>query len=501
LKEAEADAIVCGSGLSALTLACLLAHRGRKVLLLSREGEEGDPPVHCAGGFTFDTRPSLWLGGDPARPHPALAELGLAASFRPLDPGLQVVLPRHRISFYRQEVRWRQELEREFPQGQGELRSLFQVMEELGRTLGPPLENELAGRVRNLRSWWADRRSLPFRLRDLLREGKPSLSRRLQGLRDVPSRQLVESLLWGLGGAGGRGVDFSAAYAAILLRALRQPIYALAGGAKALYQALLSAFLGCGGKVLGFADPLLPLREGEVIRGLIDAEGREFRASTLFADPELYLSCRPWPGEKEGPPKGGRWPIRRLLTLFLGVDEEVLPQEMGENVLLLPEAEGRGERWPIWISLSPRDEEGRAPQGKRALTALRLLPERLDQDGGEPELEEEVSSLLRDLQGFLPFLPGGIRYQEARQTRHFSLLDPVRGWGLKMGIAPSTQIGYLGGRRFRVCPGLYLLGEFPLYGFGSRSALDTGYHWANLHAPSPGARIDGRQACRKRFWW
>ena len=225
------------------------------------------------------------------------------------------------------------------------------------------------------------------------------------------------------------------------------------------------------------------IRERGRIRGLATAEGEGFLADILLGGPGLWQIWRADISPERAVKREKRVPLRRTLTLFLGVDEEVLPQEMRENLLLVPDSGPSPlERNPIWIMLSPPGDETRAPYGKRALSAsLPLSPAGPKEE--EAELEAKASELMRELENFLPFLSRRLHFRQAHLYRSFSMLHPGRRWGFKIGMAPLRQMGFLGPRPFSLESNLFLMGDIPIYGIGLRSQIDAGYYWANFLAP------------------
>ena len=111
------DICVIGGGLGGAAAGALLSRRGFRVLLID---EGGANPVLADGGWLFPAGPTL----RPAfRLLPAadalLTDLGLASdaarALWPLDPPLQVLLPRHRLDLCADPAALRRELRREWP--------------------------------------------------------------------------------------------------------------------------------------------------------------------------------------------------------------------------------------------------------------------------------------------------------------------------------------------------------------------------------------------------
>jgi len=485
----EYDAILYGLSIESLTVGALLAKRGKRILVLTSEEDSEDLPFFSQEGFVFESCPSLWLGADGERPHPALQELAISIGFRPLHPGLQVALPHHRFSLYQEEDLFGREVRREFSEGQGGIALFLGRMREVHQKMGGFLQRELASPPRGLWARWEQRRGIPFSLPAFFKQGKPSLLRHLKALgKDGEASLLIDTLIRGFGRV--MCTDCSLLFASTLFTWLQQPIYLPWGGAKGLYDALLSAYQRNGGTIRSVSRGLHLMRRGRRVGGLATEEGEEFVAHSILGGLGLWRIC--WAGMM--PREAERWerrlPMNRALTLFLGVDEEVLPEEMGENLLLVSDSASSSPGGnPLWLLLSPAGDETRAPRGKRALSAI--LPLAPQDRGSDEEVEVKASELMRKLEEFLPFLSRHICLQRAHLYHSLSMLNPGRRWGFRFGVAPLKQMGYPGPRSFTPQRNLFLIGELPIYGTGLRAGLDAGYYWANFLAPHKGGMEKG----------
>ena len=476
------DAILCGLGIEALALGALLAKRGQKVLLLDWDDEPGAQSFLCQDGFAFDSLPSFWMGMRPERPHPALAELGLSVDWQPLDPGLQVILPRHRLSLYaREDLFWR-EMKREFPHVSERLEILFRRLEGLRGKMGEPLEREFADPPRTLEAKWSQWRRVSFSpFAALLRGGMPSLSPHLKAVGGVKeASSLIDVLLLGFGGT--KGENCSSVFASLLFGLLREKVYYPHGGAKTVHETLSACFMGNGGEIWPISRPVQMLLEGKEVRGIRMTEGVELRSRVLVGGPGLWEIYSAAGNRNERPRQDSRPPLNQYLVLFLGVAQEVIHPEMKEHLLLLPKSarSSAGGR-PIWMLLNPKREQARAPEGKRALSIMVPLPG--NWRGNRAELQAKAEELLGDLEEFMPFLSQHIHFQRVGIHRSFSMLQPGKRWGLRLAISPLKQMGYPGLRAFSPQKNLFFIGELPAFGVGLRARIDAAYYWANLLAP------------------
>ena len=111
------DVCVLGSGVGGAAAGALLSRRGFRVLLVD---EGGASPTVADGGWLFPAGPALRRS---ARALPAaealLTDLGLASdashALEPLEPPLQVLLPRHRLDLSPDPAALARGLRREWP--------------------------------------------------------------------------------------------------------------------------------------------------------------------------------------------------------------------------------------------------------------------------------------------------------------------------------------------------------------------------------------------------
>ena len=475
--------ILYGLGIEALTIGSLLANRGKKVLILAAEGNSEDQPFFSRDGFFFDADPCFWLSNDPEGPHPALAELGISLDFQPLDPGLQVVLPRHRLSFHRQEDLFWQEIRREFPNLVDRMATFLRGMKSLRERTERLLQGELASPPRDLCSKWLRIKDVPFSIPSMVREGKPSFSSYLKPLQeDQEVCLMIDALLMGLGGVKGR--NCSALFGSLLYSLMREAVCYPSGGTRRIYEALRGSFVEKGGELRSTRENPRLIREGKKGKGLAPVEGGEYLARTLLGGHRLWEIYQGGKSQQEGSRRSERPLVHETLTLFLGVDQEVLPEEMGANLLLVPESAATSADWsPIWITTGPSGDETQAPPGKRALAARVSLFSSGLNDGARREAR--ARQMLQELENFLPFLSQHLHVEQVHLCRSFSMLQPARKWGFPLRIAPLKQMGYPGLRAFSPERNLFFFGDLPIYGIGLRAKIDAGYYWANLLGPLP----------------
>jgi phytoene dehydrogenase-like protein len=370
------DLIVIGGGMAGLATGALAASRGLRPLVLEqREAPGGACATLERKGYRFDAGASLLWGFEAGGSLRALVdEVGAPVEALPLEPGFQVAIPGHRLSFYQNPDRFWREIRREFPGAMDGLRAFHAELEGMDAALGrlDLGEGDLPPRTvwQRLRRW---------RGRSQEEEG---LRRRAHEiLADLPAwnalppevQQVFRMALRHLGHA-----DPSAPVllAARLLGLLRLGFAAVRGGAGALAAALAAMVERRGGTVRPMVRATEVLLRGRRAAGVRTADGAVLEAPAVVVTvaPGL-LAGHLLPERAEAFPDGLPGPATAALTLYLGLDEAILPSEMGPQVLLGPGASLEpGGIETLSISTSPAWESSRAPLGRRALTVTAYVP-------------------------------------------------------------------------------------------------------------------------------
>jgi phytoene dehydrogenase-like protein len=171
-------------------------------------------------------------------------------------------------------------------------------------------------------------------------------------------------------------------------------------------------------------------------------------------------------------PEGLPSPETAALTLYLGVDEAILPSEMCPHVFLgLAEPLEPGGIETVSVSASPAWDGGRAPQGRRALTANAFL--RLN--GGLPAAADWMrmrESVLSALDDFLPGLRSRSDFCEFRTPAawHEHTGRPSGAAGYAQGSLPAF-LGWQGFPHATPIAGLFVAGDWTFPGCSVAAVL------------------------------
>lgn len=335
--ERVRDCLILGSGVGSLTCGTLLAQHGWRVLLLS-DALPGEAFTLSWNGWRLDRWPECLWGLEEGG---VLQRALTAAQVQPeairLDPGVQALLPGHRVGCYPPGPQWERELQREFPRSAKRAIACLEELSRIHRVIQVKIEAELSGK----RAW----RPSPTIAREPLERFLARFSL------DPPLCRMVQGLA-----AACFAVEPAAttvAMAASLFGHIRQGLFALRGGIGGLVEQLSSRFQALGGEIRTGQPQETRTRWGR-IHGLTILDGEEVRCRHLVIEPG---------------------PVSTWGSLFLLIDTAFIPGEMRGNVLVCePHADGAGFRAILQVTLADEEDSPQASAGKRAVTAKLLLP-------------------------------------------------------------------------------------------------------------------------------
>lgn len=468
------DVIIVGGGVAGLATGALAARRGLRPLVL----EQGDTPGGaCAtlarGEYHFDAGTSVLCGFEEAGSlRAALEELGISLDAPPLDPGFQVAHPRHRFGIYRNEERFWREIRREFPEGldafralQAELWGLDDALRGLDLPAGDLPPRTAWHRFQHWRRCSREEEDLRGRSQQLLTD--------LAAWRALPP-QLQQALALVLRHLGRAEVSVPVLVAAALLGMTRRPTTFVRGGAGMLVSALAGALAGHGGTLRSMTRVTEVVLRGRRAAGVRTADGAviEARAVVAAVAPSV-LAGSLLPEGGRALPGGGPAPEAATLTLYLGVAEAILPAEMGAHLFLSLEKplEPAGIE-TLAISTSPPWDGGRAPKGRRAVTANVCVPLRA---GALPPVDwaQAGEAVVRALDDFIPGLQGHLDFCEVRSPLVWQEQTgrPLGTAGYARASLP-TFLGWQGVPHATPVPGLFVAGDWTFPGFGVAAVVE-----------------------------
>ena len=417
-QDNQYDVIILGSGLGGLIAGAYLLKEKRRVLLLK---ENQYHPFSEEIGYRFvpfsnfsekrmkalllkrvskELDCSLFMN-DPKemkREETKLIKQNQNVSF-------QVILPRARIDLFDDHSRLQVELKREFPKEIAQIESFYQQMESIRSLLknektkeGP--ESVFPIQPRSLvRKWW------PFRT---LPNGK--IDERL-ALFSAEFKEFIRFQLISWGNLFSAQFPISLANYIFFHDETDELISEI--DLEKLKEKVLEKFIQSGGKIEGI-DGLKKVekkwRKGVIL--LTKEEEKEFRSQFVILNSPLsrLLDLMAKKGRELSKWVGKIQPRYMLIPLFLGIHEKVVPVGMKDllvSILDLSKPYEGGNL--LFLSLSPKGDETKAPIDRRALTVESFsIPGKWSPDS----FIEHRRMVMKHLNHLFPFLEEHIEYTD-----------------------------------------------------------------------------------------
>ncbi|MBI5787257.1 MAG: FAD-dependent oxidoreductase [Candidatus Schekmanbacteria bacterium] len=476
MAHQDCDVIIIGAGIGGLTAGALLARKGKRVVILEQNSLAGGKlSVFERGDYLFQTTCSLFNGFELGGIHERImAQLDMLLTKQNQNPVWQLILPNHRVNVYNERIALLDELKREFPQAGDKMKNLFQRADEIENGFFDMQQHKNFFCPTGLKEKYIYHRDILPKLTRLTggleKKGADLLTlygddQEFVKLLDLPI--FFHSLL-GL-------KECPLLLAAYILGIPKRGAVYFPGGNQRLIKNLIKSLENNGGKIRYDCRVKKIIVESNQAVGVQLAGGENLRAKEIIANTaigDLYANLLDDPNLLAKISKKTELFPRQWMpfSVYLGVDEDVLPDQLRDNVFLCNDYQKPiGDTHTLFINISPNDDPERAPQGKRALTVTAYLPfdkwqYAVSSADNKLALTKEI---IRELSRFLVFIEDGISFQDSSPIpkQPISALWPQ---GLLSGLSHTPGgFGFNGYSNYTHYKHLWLVGEDSFPGRGS----------------------------------
>ena len=495
------EVVVVGGGIGGLTVAALLAARGLSVCLLERDSRAGGCcAAFDAFGHRFETGAGLYASWQPGEIHERVfAELrARAPEARPVVPAYTFRTPEGSdIEVGGDFDAFSANLRAHFPECAGAAVNFYRDATEIAGALHRTALHEPAlatlSKLRRIKLTLKEARLSST----ILSRANHTAAQHLNAT-SARFRRFIDAQLQIFAQAASDSCPYL--YAAVALSQPVRGMYALAGGAQSLSDALAESFKRSGGALrldstalrLAFDSRGVAATGVELLSGETVAATRAVVSNLTVWDTYGKLA-----GASRTPPEV-RARLKRLRAwgayqIFLSLDEEAARRLPSEQILALDdwqEAENFDpERAQLMLSVAPA-WDARAPAGRRAATLSTFTgaEQWFAFHTGEAEHEEQDARALEArwerLHRALPELGAGAEVFETATPRTF-YERTRRRLGMAGGIAQTLEaFGASGATHLTSVPNLFMVGDTVFPGNGVAAVTQSALIVANEIAPS-----------------
>lgn len=367
---ANPDFVIIGAGMAGLSAAAYLARAGATVAVFEKHSKLGGYAQYFGSAPTYDSSTHL-IGGFGAGgwTERILGEVGVLERVQllPLDPILQARFPRHQVMARSTAESMRQELETVWPGEAPGIRRFLSLMSSLGEVY----EKGIAGTNTSLSTHPA---------RD------ETLSELLDGCTREETLRAALSCLWLFGGLPPERLS-AVHYAMLWHTYITQGSASVAGGVKALTQAMADVITERGGSVESRTRVTRILRKGGRILGVRLEDGRELHPKAVLSNASPHDTFEELLADPDQSPAGYD-PLRNFVTSVSALQVHLLvkePLDSPARTTLLHDTydlagayldlQRATPRFPALVAtVLDENDPARAPEGHRLLSLFTLCP-------------------------------------------------------------------------------------------------------------------------------
>lgn len=480
------DVIVVGSGMGGLTSGALLAHAGRRVLLVERHDRLGGyAHAFRRKQHVFDSAVHLIAGGAPARGNPGLLmmlldRLGIAdrCEFRRLEPFYRVIFPDFALDvptgadFLAAHIA-------AFPAEEDGLRRLQRLSTRLSReVMRVPPDLPVAG--------------LPeHRLPMLHEHHTTTVADAFDAYLTDPRLKSVLAALWPYVGVPPSRAAFDM-WATMLMTYLELGVYYCVGSFQRLVDALGAALVDHGGEILTKTTVRRIIADGDRVRGVVLDNGQQITAPVVVSNADPVQTCELLGAHADPGYRAHVEQLRPSLSaavMFLATDLDVAAAGLAHETFVYDHWDHdetyrrilAGEVPSLVVTVPTLSDPSLARGNEHLITLTALLPYdavsswRDRKPHYERLMLDQLDRMVPGIRERLTLAEGGTPRTMERYT--LNLRGAIYGWEQTPDQSTTERLPHR-----TSTDGLYLAGHWTQPGGGVLSAMSSGVKTAELVA-------------------
>lgn len=488
-EDLHTDVTIIGAGFAGLVAGALLTQKGRKVRVLERDIHPGGCAAryerkHALGTFRFAVGATVCAGLEQGGLFfNIFQKLGIQKTLPNLDPVMRLHLNGQRVQIAGTRAGWAAELARAFPSQLAQKQKFWNEIQALADTMHHAARRYPSMPWKSLADIWDTAQGIHPGVLKVLLNLNTTVGNLLEkhNIKDPAHKSFIDGqLLDSMQCVSDQCALPNGAYA---LEVYRYGAQYVPGGLASLAEDLANYIDQNGGKVHYATRARAILQQQGKVCG-IETHGRNFISPVVISTAPIHdtltlasdVRLEPVARKLEQMPE-----VWGAFTLYIGVDEKVLPKDMGlfEQIVRFDQ---QGLSDNFLVSISAADDRQRAPQGYRSITiSTHVKPQNfygLTQEAYTEQKQNLEHQILSLLESHFPGFTDGIVLLESGSPRTFERFT-LHSLGRVGGIPQMPHSANFNAlHHFSGVPGLYFAGETIFPGQGTLGVAVSGFNSA-----------------------